>query len=668
MGLFITTIAGSRYALNTVTDEKEMKKIAAAVNDSVMEIKKDNPGVSMTQITTLAFLNFMHEFYAMERQKNEALELLRKADPEAAAQFEARLKEAAATASDDESNEEVGDASNKADGSVEASSAKAAETVKTSAHADAAGSTDAAAANVREATLTADQDKATASQEEAPETTAASSADEEVYSHDMSSVWVPTKRGTPVKPQTKTHRPSMSIDPITGRARPVRTSGKSQTRLGEGLLNKEDEGDKSQLSHPYAGRSSRSVSIDPITGKPRRVQMSKGGKVDPLKPRSYQVEPLVTAADANSKPVPQTVSVSIHGDKDPNKEPSTTGSGTVFNSCLVADVRRPNEVAGQVVGKPTANLGRAAAMAAQQNEGPVDQASNDEVEKVSAPVISSAEAAANVAAPGASLASSVTTGDEAADDGGEKKDQERDAAPAQKASTKPARRDSFVPHDGKPHKTDPHVSHRKKAQEEKKVSTAPVVFGSSMKNDRRPSDTSGGKANGGTSINPFTGKARKNSGSVNPFDRSAATKEKIPLGGGATLAGMPVSSDEAKASPSPSKAAPSAPTSAPKAAPTIGPFAAGGRAGDGATKNEVPSELSDLPLFNGGTIDGSFIRRNQRGGKTLEGQFAPEVSMHPAPVPGLFPGEFDVQNEKKGPTTRNSAGEAKKGKRINPFK
>ena len=87
MNHFIAHIGNMKYALNIVKDEAWMKKITSAVDERIEAVREDNPSIGTLQITTLAFINFMNDYYDILAQRDELLAALEKTGFQAASMF-----------------------------------------------------------------------------------------------------------------------------------------------------------------------------------------------------------------------------------------------------------------------------------------------------------------------------------------------------------------------------------------------------------------------------------------------------------------------------------------------------------------------------------------------------------------------------------------------------
>lgn len=87
MNAYNATIGGLQYTLNVVKDEAWMRRLTTSVDARICEIRDAMPAVGTTQVAVLACLNAMHDYYELEQERDDILAALAKADPAAAARY-----------------------------------------------------------------------------------------------------------------------------------------------------------------------------------------------------------------------------------------------------------------------------------------------------------------------------------------------------------------------------------------------------------------------------------------------------------------------------------------------------------------------------------------------------------------------------------------------------
>ena len=257
MNHYIAHIGNLKYALNIVRDEAWMDKITSAISDRVENLKDSNPSLGTLQITTLAFINFMNDFYELEEQRDELLAALEKADPEQATAFKDKLAQ------------ELASQANASKGKKQERLTQNNVPIRTSNEKSLKNSPNGAETKKRiEPSQNSEQKPTGSDVSGSSETTMSTSTTSPFQSLSQ----VPTTE-TPKAPARPVRKPGVSIDPLTGKPREVDRS--KQSTAIDPLAPKRKKTEKGDIN-PFAHRTKKeSYSIDPFTGKPRQSQSAK---------------------------------------------------------------------------------------------------------------------------------------------------------------------------------------------------------------------------------------------------------------------------------------------------------------------------------------------------------------------------------------------------------
>lgn len=249
MNAYNATIGGLQYTLNVVKDEAWMRRLTASVDARIHEIRDALPAVGATQVAVLAFLNAMHDYYELERERDDMLAALEQADPAAAARYRSAAPRSSGA-------DAAAAGSGRRTGNLPVSAAVP--TAEAPARpADAEPVSDRAAQPIRPSA--GDRD------DRSPGLRTAAGQTPESGAGDGRSVNPFAAGGRP--PAHPKRAPGVSIDPITGKARPPRQPASTAI---DPLAPKRPKAVSADVNNPFASyKKETSYAVDPLTGEPR---------------------------------------------------------------------------------------------------------------------------------------------------------------------------------------------------------------------------------------------------------------------------------------------------------------------------------------------------------------------------------------------------------------
>ncbi len=254
MDRYRAKIAGTIYLLTGVKSRDYMDRLTAAVNDRIAAVRAAHQTATITEATTLAFLNFMHDYYDQEERFQAVFAALKKLDPEQAEQLLAGPP----------AGEETAEAEAKQAASAFRSNSQT--VLKEAADRGLTGKK--SAVDQQKSTAVAvdrsTDDRVGSGQilprsEEPAESKSKKENDRASFESDRlnAEVYAPVR-------QRKNR--SISIDPLTGEPRPT-TSTQRADKTAQPAEDSEREAGRS--AGPV--RRTEGYSIDPITGKARKI-------------------------------------------------------------------------------------------------------------------------------------------------------------------------------------------------------------------------------------------------------------------------------------------------------------------------------------------------------------------------------------------------------------